>query len=123
MFVYTETAHSLTWLSNLVPCSIFLPSSVCLHGQHKPPCTRPFNPAVGLSAWIVDFNHASCLAVNTTLQLPLGDAVRGHYRAADGQRARPLFPTEPQDDPESSDVEEMEVEEMGEQEDKEMDVD
>ncbi|CAM5097458.1 unnamed protein product [Natator depressus] len=69
------------------------------------------------------FNHASCLAVNITLQLPLGDAVRGHYRAADGQRASPLLPTEPQDDPESSDVEEMEVEEMGEQEDEEMDVD
>ncbi|CAM5098630.1 unnamed protein product [Natator depressus] len=65
-----------------------------------------------------DFNPASCLAVNITL----GDAVRGHYRAADGQRASPLLPTEPQDDPESSDVEEMEVEEMGEQEDEEMDV-
>ncbi|CAM4353086.1 unnamed protein product [Lepidochelys kempii] len=55
--------------------------------------------------------------------LPLGDAVRGHYRAADGQRASPLLPTEPQDDPKSSDVGEMEEEEMGEQEDEEMDVD
>ncbi|CAM4664763.1 unnamed protein product [Caretta caretta] len=55
--------------------------------------------------------------------LPLGDAVRGHYRAVDGQRASPLLPTEPQDDPKSSDVGEMEVEEMGEQEDEEMDVD
>ncbi|CAM5098613.1 unnamed protein product [Natator depressus] len=70
-----------------------------------------------------DFNPTLCLAVNITLQLPLGDAIRGHYRAADGQTASPLLPTQPQDDPESSDLEEMEVEEMGEQEDEEMDVD
>ncbi|CAM5098608.1 unnamed protein product [Natator depressus] len=64
------------------------------------------------------FSHAVNII---TLQLPMGDAARDFYGAADRPKAR--APMEPQDNPDSSDMEEMEVEEMGEWEDEEMDVD
>lgn len=114
-----RSLSTVKWLSNLVPSLMFLPSSLHLHEQHKPLCTWPLTQPRG--SVLVDFNHASYFAVNITLQLPMGDAARDFYGAADSPKAR--APTEPQDDPDSSDMEEMEVEEMGEWEGKEMDVD